>query len=178
MSELLSAQATQAYRLALHILRSRADAEDATQSAFIKAFTNLDRFDEQRPFAPWLLRIVAREALKVQRSERTRFAFWQRHAEVAESHEPVESAVLVRAEHEELWRAVNRLKEDDRLVLILTFFMGLGELEAAETLSVPRGTVKSRKHNALVRLRTLVEREFPALRTEVLEQPAPERTTQ
>ena len=172
--ELLSAHATQAYRLALHIVRNQADAEDATQTALVRAFANLRRFDEQRPFAPWLLRIVGREALKVLRAERTRLAFWQRQSQVAESQETVESAVMVRVEHEELWRAVNRLKDDDRLVLTLSFFMGLGEADVAEALGIKRGTVKSRKHNALKRLRAVVEREFPGLRVETLGGSAPE----
>jgi DNA-directed RNA polymerase specialized sigma24 family protein len=73
VAELLGAHATQAHRLALHIVRNQVDAEDATQTAFVNAFTNLGRFDERRPFAPWLLRIVAREALKVLRADRTRW---------------------------------------------------------------------------------------------------------
>jgi len=173
--ELLSAHATQAYRLALHIVRNQADAEDATQTAFVKAFTNLRRFDEQRRFAPWLLRIVGREALKVLRAERTRLAFWQRNAQVAQSQETVESAVMVMVEHEELWRAVNRLKDDDRLVLTLSFFMGLSEADVAEALGIKRGTVKSRKHNALKRLRAVVEREFPEL-GDAIQHTAPEGT--
>ena len=174
VAELLSSHATGAFRLALHIVRNQADAEDATQTAFIRAFTNLGRFDEQRPFAPWLLQIVAREALKIRRAERSRLAFWQRHAKTEESDESVESAVIVRAEHRELWRAVNRLKDDDRLVLTITYFMGMREADVATALGIRRGTVKSRKHNALMRLRALVEREFPGLRRDVLEQPASE----
>ena len=176
--ELLSAHATQAYRLALHIVRNPADAEDATQTALVRAFTNLRRFDEQRPFAPWLLRIVGREALKVLRAERTRLAFWQHHAQRAESQETVESAVMVRVEHQELWRALNRLKDDDRFVLTLSFFMGLSEADVAEALGIKRGTVKSRKHNALVRLRALVEREFPELQHAVLESAESEEAPQ
>ena len=174
VAELLSSHATQAYRLALHILRDQADAEDATQTAFVRAFTSLGRFDEQRPFAPWLLRIVTREALKILRAERTRLAFWRRQAQREESGDTVESAVMVQAEHQELWRAVSRLKDDDRLVLTLTYFLGMREAETAEALGIRRGTVKSRKHNALVRLRALVERDFPGLRRDVLERPASE----
>ncbi len=178
VAELLGAHATQAHRLALHIVRNQADAEDATQTAFIKAFTNLGRFEERRPFAPWLFRIVAREALKVLRAEKTRFAFWQRQARVTESEETVEIAAIVRVEHQELWLAVNQLKEDDRLVLTLSYFMGMSEGEVAEILRIKRGTVKSRKHNALARLRALVEREFPELQHAVLEGPESERAPQ
>jgi RNA polymerase sigma-70 factor (ECF subfamily) len=155
----------------LHILRNQADAEDATQNAFVRAFTNLGRFDERRPFAPWLLRIVAREALKVLRAERTRFALWQRQTQVVESQETVESIVLARAEHRDLWSALRRLKTNDQLVLVLTYFMGLGEEDVAVTLGIKRGTVKSRKHNALARLRALVERDFPGLAGQALERP-------
>lgn len=178
LAELLGAHTTQAYRLALHIVRNQADAEDATQTAFIKALTNLAQFDERRPFAPWLLRIVIHEALNLKRAERTRLAFWQRHSQVAQSPETVESAVMVRVEHEELWRALNGLQDDDRIVLTLSFFMGLGEADVAEALGIKRGTVKSRKHYALVRLRALVEREFPELQHGVLEPAESERDPQ
>jgi len=174
VSELLATHSTQAYRVALHITRNQADAEDATQTGFIRAFTNLSRFDERRPFAPWLLQIVAREALKIRRADRTRFAFWQRQAQVRESEPSLESLVAVKVEQQELWQAVNRLREDDRLVLTLVYLLGMGEAEAAAALRIKRGTVKSRKHNALVRLRVLVEREFPGLRREVLESAASE----
>ena len=163
MAELLNAHAGQAYGLALHILRNEANAEDATQNAFIRAFTNLGRFQEGRPFSPWLLRIVSREALRVLRAERARSAFWQRHAQGEESQTSVESIVQVRVEHRELWRAVNRLKTDDRTVLTLGYFMGMSDLEVAETPGVKKGAAKKRKHSALRRLRTLIEPEFPEL---------------
>lgn len=67
---------------------------------------------------------------------------------------------------------MNELKTDDRLLLTLSYFMGLSEADVGAALGIKRGTVKSRKHNALLRLRALVEREFPALRPEVLERPA------
>ena len=176
MTELLNAHAEQSYRVALHILRNETDAEDATQNAFIRAFTNLGRFEEGRPFSPWLLRIVTRESLMIRRAERTRLAFWQRHAQGEESETSVESIVQVRVEHQELWLAVNRLKTDDRTVLTLSYFMGMSEAEVAETLGIRRGAVKKRKHNALMRLRAIVEGEFPGLGDEALQRPAQEGT--
>ena len=169
MTEFVSAHFTQTQRLAFHILRNEADAEDAAQNAFVKAFTNLRRFDERRPFAPWLLRIVTREALMIRRAERTRFAFWRRWAPQQRYEENVESAVVVRSEHRELWWAVNQLKTNDRLVLTLSYFMGMSEADIAVTLDIKPGTVKSRKHNALLRLRALVEQSYPWLRREAME---------
>ena len=169
MTELVSAHFTQAHRLASHILRNQADAEDATQNAFVKAFTNLTRFDEQRSFAPWLLRIVTRKALMKRRAERSRFAFWHRWGQRERGEESVESTVVVRSEHRELWEAVNQLKTNDRLVLTLSYFMELSEAEIAVTLDIKPGTVKSRKHNALLRLRAVVGQSYPWLRKGVVE---------
>jgi RNA polymerase sigma factor (sigma-70 family) len=168
MEALISAHADSAFRFALSILRNQADAEDATQAAFVKAFTNMNKFDERRRFGPWLLSIVYHEALNLLRADRTRWAFWQRQPKRADTGESVESLALVQVEHQQLWEALNRLKDDDRAVLILGYLMGYGEAETAEVLGVKRGTVKSRKHNALQRLRTLVEREFPGLKPEDL----------
>ena len=62
-----------AFRTALVILRDPADAEDAAQSAFMKAWLALDRFRAGAPFRPWLLRIVANEArnLRLAQARRT-----------------------------------------------------------------------------------------------------------
>lgn len=163
MAELLVAHVAQAHRLAQHVVRDEADAEDATQNAFVKAFTNLERFDEQRPFGPWLLRIVTNEALNLRRAGRSRFAFWQRYLRLEASEETVESLVQVRVEHEELRRALNLLKTTDRVVLTLSYFMGMSEIEVADSLGIKRGAVKKRKHDALKRLRALVKRDFPEL---------------
>ena len=176
MTELLGAHATQAYRLALHIVRNQADAEDAIQNAFVKAFTNLDRFDERRPFAPWLLRIVTRESLNLLRAEKTRFAFWQRQPKVVETEDSPESVVLDSAVHRDVVAAVNRLKTKDRLVLTLSYFMGINEAEIAETMGIKPGTVKWRKHKALGRLRKIVEREFHGLGEAALGPLGPEGT--
>ena len=89
----------------------------------------------------------------------------------------MESIVQVRAEHRELWRAVDRLKPDDRTVLTLSYFMGMSEAEVTETLGIKKGAVKKRKHSALKRLRAVVEREFPGLGHEALPRPAPEGTS-
>ena len=168
MEELIRAHSDSAFRFALTILRNQSDAEDATQSAFVKAFTNMNRFDPSRRFEPWLLSIVYHEALNLRRADRTRWAFWQRQPKRPGAIESTESAALVRAEHQELWQALNRLKDDDRTILVLSYLLGYGEAETAEVLSIKRGTVKSRKHNALQRLRALVEREYPGLRPDDL----------
>ena len=63
------------------------------------------------------------------------------------------------------------------MVLTLSYFMGFSEAEIAETMGIKRGTVKWRKHKALQRLRSVVEREFPNLGEAALGPLRPEGTT-
>jgi RNA polymerase sigma-70 factor (ECF subfamily) len=64
-----------------------------------------------------------------------------------------EAAVLAKERRELLLGAVNRLRDEDRLVIALRWFAELGEAEMGEALGVPRGTVKSRLSRAMARLR-------------------------
>jgi RNA polymerase sigma factor (sigma-70 family) len=152
MASLVSAHAPAAQRLALHLARNRADAEDAVQAAFVKAFTHLHQFDTSRPFEPWLLRIVGNEVRRTRRDETFRWRFWQARRIPEASTETTEATALVRLEHAALYEALGRLRDDDRLLITLTYFLGQSEAQLATTLGVPRGTVKSRKHHALKRL--------------------------
>ena len=81
----------------------------------------------------------------------------------------MESTAVVRSEHRQLWGAINQLKTNDRLVLTLSYFMGMSEADIAVTLDIKPGTVKSRKHNALQRLRALVKQSDPWARGGVVE---------
>jgi RNA polymerase sigma-70 factor (ECF subfamily) len=69
-------------------------------------------------------------------------------------------------EAQALWQAVRRLGEADQQVIYLRYFLEMSEAETADVLSIAPGTVKSRLHRALGRLRNVVERDFPILRKE------------
>lgn len=64
---------------------------------------------------------------------------------------------------ETLWQAVRRLGSEDQEVIYLRYFLGLSEAEAAEVMRVPVGTVKSRLHRGLDRMRQVVGRDYPSL---------------
>ena len=63
-----------------------------------------------------------------------------------------------------VWSAINRLGQDDRLILYLRYFLDLDEREMARVIDRPAGTVKSRLHRAGTRLRQVIERDYPELR--------------
>jgi RNA polymerase sigma factor (sigma-70 family) len=148
-----------AFRTAFVITREATDAEDATQSALIKAFAHLDDFRDTEPFRPWLLQIVANEAKNVVRSRVRRRA--DPFADDFEASAVVESDPERQIESLErsawLVAHINQLGENDRIVIFCRYALDLTEDEMASVLGCPRGTVKSRLHRALTRLRLRVE---------------------
>jgi RNA polymerase sigma-70 factor, ECF subfamily len=161
-----------AHRVAFVITGEAAEAEDAAQVGFVKAYGALDRFDTGRPFRPWLLRIVANEARNRRRAAARRAAL-----EVAAAREPERSAPSPEAEaeagerREALLRAVNALREEDRRVIALRYFLDLSEAEMTEVLGVASGTVKSRLSRAMGRLRASLADAGVRLDEEELEEP-------
>jgi RNA polymerase sigma-70 factor (ECF subfamily) len=163
-----------AVRTAWVILGAAAEAEDATQEAFVKAYYALGRFRDGAPFRPWLLQIVTNEARNRRKAAGRRFNLALRSAEQRYPGGPTrrvgyasgdaapspEVAALDAERNEALLAAVNRLREEERLVVVCRYLLGLSEAETAETLSVPRGTVKSRLSRALDRLRADLSETF------------------
>jgi RNA polymerase sigma factor (sigma-70 family) len=145
-----------AFRTAYLLTGSAADAEESAQDGFVKAYRALGRFRRGAPFRPWVLEIVSNEARNRRRSAGRRTALALRAAGEAPSGDAApspESVLLAAEEREGLLAAVNRLRDDDRLVLGCRYFLDLSEEETAAALGVRRGTVKSRLSRALERLR-------------------------
>jgi RNA polymerase sigma factor (sigma-70 family) len=148
-----------AFRTAYLVTRSAADAEDAAQEAFVKAYYALGRFRTQSPFRPWILRIVANEARNRVRSARRREGLALRVAEDRPSGGAApspEAAALDRERDEALLAAMAQLSEPDRQIITCRYLLDLSEAETADTLGLRRGTVKSRLSRALGRLRQVL----------------------
>jgi RNA polymerase sigma-70 factor (ECF subfamily) len=139
---------------------SAAEAEDAAQEAFVKAYRALPRFRAGAAFRPWLLAIVANEARNRRRAAGRRDRLAARMAAVEGEDRPQgdaapspEEAVLAGEDREALMRALSTMRAEDRLVIACRYFLELPEAETAAALGWPRGTVKSRLSRALGRLR-------------------------
>jgi RNA polymerase sigma-70 factor (ECF subfamily) len=139
------------------VVRRREDAEDLTQETFVKAFRALDRFDLERPFAPWLFTIASRLAIDHLRRQRMRMV----SLTVAEpgSHEertldvedpgPLPDEIVSDAQEESRTAAlIAGLPEHYRIVVVLRHQQDLSYEEIAEALQLPLGTVKARIHRA------------------------------
>ena len=158
--QVVSRHETIAFRTAWLITRSAADAEEAAQNGFLKAYRALDRFRAGARFRPWLLKIVANEA-------RNRRASAARHERLAarvveERREgdavPSPEAALLDSERRSLLLdAIDRLAEADRTVIACRYLLELSEAETAAVIGKRVGTVKSRTSRALERLRAQLE---------------------
>jgi RNA polymerase sigma-70 factor (ECF subfamily) len=138
---------TLAVRVAYSVLRNREDAEDVAQEAFAKAYRSFSQLRDRERFRAWLVRMTWRMALDRQRSNRRRTAREESSGRpaLAEPHldgSADEHDQRERAEH--LWRAIDRLSEKLRVVIVLAGIQGHDIKEIAALLELPEGTVKSR----------------------------------
>lgn len=139
-----------------YLVAPEADAADAVQDGFLKAYAALARFRTGSPFRPWLLRIVANEARNRRRSADRRTGLAVRVTGLAGADgvaESPEEEFLAGEAREQLRVALGRLRDEDREVIGARYFLELSEAETAEALALPAGTVKSRTSRALGRLR-------------------------
>ena len=144
-----------AFRTAYLITGSAADAEEAAQEAFVRAWLALRRFRRGADFRPWLLAIVANEARNRVRNRRRREGLAERAAHELAWQPP--AGELASLSDGRLREALAALPERDRSVIACRFVLDLGEQETAAVLGIARGTVKSRTARALDRLRGALE---------------------
>jgi len=148
-----------AQRTAL-LLGAGSDADDVVQEAFVKAYRGLAGFRAGAPFRPWLLRIVANETKNLHRSISRRRARESAPADpttlfpMLSAGDPAER---VGNDHEALRMELLRLPDNQRTVLICRYLLDLDEAETAAVLGVARGTVKSRSHRGLGKLRSALD---------------------
>ena len=157
----VNAYMRRAYFAALALVGNREDALDISQEAFVKAYRAIRRFDPQRPFYPWFYRIVRNLCFDWlrKRANRPRSGLI---AEIPDSRANPEALAHRDEIREGVWRAVHRLGEKDREIIVLRHFQHMSYREIAEALGIPQGTVMSRLFTARSRLRGELNGLMPA----------------
>ena len=146
------------FRLAQRVLRSPAEAEDASQEVFMRVHRSIDGFDATRPLAPWISRITYNACLR--RLER-------RAADASRAVDPQdlqlrhdrrapdpERAAQSGETRELIETLMDDLSAQDRALMVLRYREGLADAEVAEATGMPVNTVKTRIFRARARLRT------------------------
>ena len=147
-AELLRPLYDEAFRLALGLLHDPGEAEDAVQEAAFKAWRRLSNVREGAHLRPWFLAVVANQCRDV-----TRASWWS-----VLKVEPPETAALTAdiAEAMDLRRALRRLGHDERLVLVLRYYLDMPFDDIAATLGISTKAARTRVERAVHRLRPIV----------------------
>ncbi|MFO0759022.1 MAG: sigma-70 family RNA polymerase sigma factor [Byssovorax sp.] len=152
------------FRLAFHLVRTGAEAEDVTQETFVRAYQALDRFDGRSEPFTWLYRIAVNLSLNTLRSRKNT-------RDSTPSDDPRIEALLLEtrpgadpaatSQQRQLASAlcdgIDALSDTLRTTLILVCVDGLGHDEASKVLGCPEGTVAWRVHEARRKLREYLD---------------------
>ena len=159
------------FRAAWSILKTRQDAEEAVQAAYLSAFASMDTFEGRSALSTWLTRIVVNEALGRRRAEqRRRRHFEQEGVAVLDQYrdalmrgsdaERPDVAVAREQIRKLLEEAVAELPETFRTVFVLREIEGMSSEDTAEVLGVPVATVKTRLFRGRRRLQQMLAPEL------------------
>lgn len=155
---LVHAYMRQAFQLAYRVVGHREDAEDLVQEAFLAAYQYLDSYDAERPFGPWLMRIVLNRGANLRRSRKRR----ETEPET-DAISPAPSA-LDESERSEarakLTEAMAKLSERQRMIVTMFDVDGLTSTEIGDILDLSSGTVRWHLHEARRALRRTLAKFF------------------
>ncbi len=155
-SRLVARELASAYRTASLVLGDPAEAEDATQDALLRAWQHWDQLDDADRAGAWFGRILVNVC-----QDRLRKA---RHIQVRWIPDrPVPDAAAVRAERDALGLAFLELSTNQRIAVVLRYYLDLPIEAIATRTGVPEGTVKSRLHLALRAMRAAYDAQERAL---------------
>jgi RNA polymerase sigma-70 factor (ECF subfamily) len=159
LESLVNRYQVKAMRTAFLITRDEQLAEDVVQETFVRVFQRIRRFDESRPFAPYLLRSVVNAALDAaQKTSKREQAF----GELESVERLIVDAITVEGQVEfntlkrDILSALARLSARQRAAIVMRYYLEMSEKEMSESLNAAPGTVKWLLNAARERLRRLL----------------------
>jgi RNA polymerase sigma-70 factor (ECF subfamily) len=139
--------------LAFRMLGNMADAEDATQEVFLRAYKYLHRFDRRRPLEPWLIRMTINVCRDIRRKRKVQT---EEVFDVPREAPDAHSEVALDEQKGLLRLALAKLPEKERAVLILRDLEGRPTREVAEILGTSESTVRAQLSNARMKVKQLL----------------------
>ncbi|MBR1852601.1 MAG: RNA polymerase sigma factor [Lachnospiraceae bacterium] len=156
LQKVLDAEET-LFHVSFSILHNEADCADAVQEAILKAYDNHDKLRDEALFKTWLVRIVINECYAMRRSAKrfTSYADYENNEQASLSHADT-LGKYIREEYLDLYEAIEKLNDKERLCVTLFYFEDCSIAEIANILHIPEGTVKSRLNRARLNLKGLL----------------------
>ncbi|HVL54800.1 MAG TPA: RNA polymerase sigma factor [Vitreimonas sp.] len=141
------------YAVARLILRASDLAEDAVQEALVRAWQQLPSLRDPDRFDAWLHRLVVNACADQGRQLRR----WSQQVRPLRLDTSVSDDADAVADREQLERGFDRLKPEQRAVVVLHYYSGFSAAEIAHMLGIPEGTARSRLHYATEAMRAALE---------------------
>jgi RNA polymerase sigma-70 factor (ECF subfamily) len=149
------------FTLAMKLLASTDDAQDAAQEVFLRVFKYIHRFDIHKPIEPWLMQMTVNVCRNIGRNRQRRWDTFPAtvEAEVAVAKDGGDPTAAFDEDQERqlLWRALDTLPEKERLAVILRDVDGLKTSEVAQILGSSETTVRSQVSRARVRMKEAID---------------------
>jgi RNA polymerase sigma-70 factor (ECF subfamily) len=138
------------YNICLHMLKNSDEAEDAAQEVFLRVYTKLDTFDDERQFSTWLFAIASHYCLDRWKKRRFQLIPWDDLKEYLSDRETTqpEKALLEAEASQEVQNLLQTLRPDYRIVVILKYWHKMSYEEIAQTLDTTISTTKSKLFRA------------------------------
>jgi RNA polymerase sigma-70 factor, ECF subfamily len=154
--EIVNAYMRQVFQVAYRVVGHREDAEDLVQDCFLAAYQYLDSYDADRPFGPWITRIVLNRGANLRRS-RARRATEPETDTVSPAPSALDEATRAEA-REKLAEVLATLNERQRMIVTMCDVDGMTSTEIGERLDLAPGTVRWHLHEARRLLRRALAR--------------------
>jgi RNA polymerase sigma-70 factor, ECF subfamily len=154
------------YNLCYRLLSERTEAEDAAQETFLRAYSNLHRYDPERPFKTWLLTIASNHCIDRLRKRRATFLSIDEPIPATlslSSDDPLpEQVAMNRERSKRIQELLNELGPDDRAAIVLRYWYDYSYIEIADILETTESAIKSRLFRARRTLADLLDRSEPS----------------
>jgi RNA polymerase sigma-70 factor (ECF subfamily) len=141
--------------LAWRLLGSGADAQDASQEVFMRAFRFLRKFDSTRPFEPWLIRLTVNVCRDIGRKRTVTVLL---DADAVQAHSDPHMELSSEEQKAMLKKALQELPEKERAAVVLRDIEGFSTAEVAEILGSSEATVRSQISTARLKIRKMLKR--------------------
>jgi RNA polymerase sigma-70 factor (ECF subfamily) len=149
------------YNSCFRILRDRCEAEDAMQESFLKAFSNIDKYDRSISFDAWILRIAINTAIDRLRKNKIEFVDYAETVSpniIDDADEEEKERESVMEKVEQIKTAIEQLPDTARLIVTLYLIEGYDHEEIAGILRIQPGNVRIQYMRAKQKLIEIIKR--------------------
>ena len=165
LETLVNRYQAQAVHAAYIILYDRSLAEDVVQTAFVKVAERIQQFDDERPFGPWLFRIVVNDALKLARKQKRNVSLDEQLDEhtvqlaewLADPDPSPEQLVEQKETRHVILKAIQSLPPGQRAAIVMRYYLDMSMLDMSTEMERPLSTIKWWLRDARKRLRGLMD---------------------